>query len=245
MVESRSERTSAKPGRLERAREHVLGAEMEEHRADIRGDPGIGDREDLGPAAVAPGAPHRRGGAAARPQQPAHLAERPHGIGDVHQPERADGGIEAGIGQRQRLGVAALEARVRELAQPCAAARRLDHLARDVGADDRAFGADRLRGTEADEPGAAGDVEHALARPQGRHVQHQGMRRLELVAPARLVRHDRAVPAVALDAPLQSGIHPQASLPLTRSARLSAIALPKMSRYGLWRSAMASSRSSS
>jgi hypothetical protein len=96
---------------------------------------------------------------------------------------------------------------VAQVAQGGAAARRLDHLARDVGADHRAFLADGLGRAEADEAGAAGDVEHALAGPQGRHLEHQGMRGLELVAPALLVRRHRAVPAVPLDTPLQPGVH--------------------------------------
>src|SRR3954449_2619495 len=172
----------------ERPRQRVPGAEVEEHRADLRRDPRVGDREDLGPAAVAPRTPDGRGRPAAGLEQAAHLAQRPDRVGDVHEPERAGGGVEAPVHERQLLGLGALEAGVVGAPFGVDAARGLDHLARDVGADDRAPPADGLGHAQADQPGAAGHVEHPIAGPQGQHVEHQGVGRLELVAPAVLVR---------------------------------------------------------
>jgi hypothetical protein len=156
---------------------------------------------------VAARAPYGRGSLAAGLQQPTHLGKRLDGLRNMHEPEAADGGIEAPIGEGQRLCVGALEARIGEAAVRRDAARLVDHLARDVSADNGAGRTDGRGDAQADQTGAAGDLQDAVARLQSHHVEHQVVRRLELVAPALLVRGGRAVPAVALYPTLQSGLH--------------------------------------
>ena len=80
---------------------------------------------------------------------------------------------------------------------------RLDHSLGDVGADHVALLAHRRGEAQRDEPGAAGDVEHAFAALRRHDVQHQVMRGRELRLPALLIVADRAIPAVALDAALK------------------------------------------
>ena len=166
---------SAKPAAANAAREHVLGAEVEEHRADVRGDAGVGDREDLGPAAVA----------AAHPRRPRPPCRRAASTRRISRSARTGSGTymsprpqTAASKLASAKGSSSASARSkRTLPTPRCdgdAARRLDHLARDVGADDRAARAHQPRPcAKADQPGAAGDVEHTLARPQARHVEHQ------------------------------------------------------------------------
>ena len=153
----------------ERPRKHVLRAELEEHGADLGGHPGVRDREDLGPAAVLPGTPDRRGRPAAGPEQAPHLAERADRVGHVHEAQRAQGGIEAPVRERQLLGIGALEADVADATLGCDPVRTLDHLAGDVGADDHPGLAHHPGHAQADQPGAAGDVQDPVAGPQVRH----------------------------------------------------------------------------
>jgi hypothetical protein len=138
-----------------------------------------------------------------------HLGERARGVGEIHQPERAHDHVEERVGERQRLGVHALEADVRRIALACPPAGHLDHGAGDVGADDTALRTHGSQALERHEPGAAGDVEHALAGPRRGARQQRPPGRGQLRLPQGLVVRRGLVPAVALHPPLQSRIHRQ------------------------------------
>ncbi len=190
------------------ARERVPGAQLEEQRTDLGGDARVGDRKDRGPAASLASAPHGGGHAAAGSEQPAHLAQRACRIRHIHEPEGAHGGIEARIREGQRLGIVTPELDVADAPSAGDARGRLHHPLGDVRPDHAALLADGRGEAQADQPGAAGDIEHPLAGLRRHHVEHQVMRGRKLRLPALLVGADRAIPAVALDAPLKFRIHP-------------------------------------
>ena len=100
--------------------------------------------------------PHGEHEPAARAQHAAQLGGAAVGVRQVVDHERADDGVEAGIGVRQRLGVGAaeVEARVRS-------ARQVDHPRGEV---DAGHGRAAARRGRAQVAGAAADVEHVDAR---------------------------------------------------------------------------------
>ena len=63
------------PGPLQVGGECAGGPEGEEQGADVAGDPGVDDPEELRPAAVPPLAPHRHDNPAAGAHHPEHLGE--------------------------------------------------------------------------------------------------------------------------------------------------------------------------
>src|SRR5262249_49785603 len=112
----------------------------------------------------------------------------------------------------------------------CAVARELDHAFRNVGAENGAVLADRLRRPKADQAGSASDVEHAIPRSKVRHLQQPRLRRLELRLPRVFVKRSRLVPAVPLNSPLQPGFHGYSSTRWMRTSRTHFCARRKTSR---------------
>ena len=190
--------------RREGAGERVLRAELEEHRADVRRDAGIGDREDLGPAAGAPRTPDRHGRPAAGPKHPAHLASARTGSGTYisPRPHRAASKLPSRTAapRRRRARTARGPGPAQRPREPQPRPSRRRCPCRRPRPPHRPSAATR----KCDQPGAAGDVEHALARPQACHVEHQLMGRRELGLPGVLVGRRRPIPAIALDAALQA-----------------------------------------
>ena len=90
-------------------------------------------------------APDRETQAAARPQDPSHLAHGLFGIRYVHEAERAQHDVEARIRKLQLLGIHARELGVRDVRVRRAEASRIDHPAGQIDADDLAIRSDRLR----------------------------------------------------------------------------------------------------
>ena len=81
------------------------------------------------------------------------------------------------------------------------------HLLGYVGTGDVALPADRPCRRQRDQPGAARNIEDPLASSKLGHLQQARLRRLELACPESIVVSNGLVPAVALNAPLKSGIH--------------------------------------
>jgi hypothetical protein len=187
--------------------QRALLAELEEQRADIAHHFGIDDGEHGRPAAARAFAPHGQRDPAARAQHTPHLAQAGHGVGQVHQAQGAQHQVEAGVGQVEPLGIHAREA---GFARPCAlrpGRGGIHHGLRNVDADDPARGAHGSGRHAAGHARAAGHVEHLFTRRRRRHGQHGGLRRRELFAPQRIEMRRGQVPAVALHAALQSGVH--------------------------------------
>ena len=228
----RSEPDVGEARRREGARERVRGAEVEEHRADLRRDPRVGDREDLGPAAVAPRTPDGRGRPAAGPEQPAHLAQRPDRVGHVHQPETAQRRRRSC--RRRTAAPRRRRARSRRCPAPRSAATR--RAASTISPEMSVPTTAPRRPTVSATRKLTSPVPQATSstRSPGRrasHVEHQGVGRRELGAPAVLVGRGGSVPAVALHAALEPGVHGgHASSPFRRTDARRGIALPKTSR---------------
>jgi hypothetical protein len=109
--------------------------------------------------------PHRHDEPPARPQCPDQVAERGDRIGEEHDPEpRGQEIIRTWIeGMHLRVGEEQLD-----IGQPVlgdAPARRVEHRARDIGRGDMPRRADRLGIGDRRDPGAAADIEDALAGP--------------------------------------------------------------------------------
>ena len=83
----------------------VARSEVKEQGAHFGLDALIDDREDGCPAAAVARPPHRGDRTPFQRQDPHHLAEGAARVGDVHQPERAHGGVERSIGKQQRLRI--------------------------------------------------------------------------------------------------------------------------------------------
>ena len=138
----------------------------------------------------------------------------------VHQAECAQRGVEAGIGQVQPLDIHAREAGVQHPSFMRSPTRRIDHSTGQVDADDLPALTDGMSLHERDLASAASDVEHLFAGLQRRAGQQLVLRGDELRLPQRLVVGCRQVPAVALDAPLQSRLHGVGALALRLLARI-------------------------
>ena len=149
-------------------------------------------------------------GAAAGPQHAPHLAQRRSRIGHVHETERAQRDVEAGVGQLERLGIHAREVGVAHAPVARAPARAVDHPRGQIDADDLAIRRRRPRPP----PTTRGPYRRrrrARARPAParRVASTRAVRGRELRLPQRLVVRGGQVPAVALEAPLQPRLHAQ------------------------------------
>ena len=141
-----------------------MRAQLEEHRADFGLDPGVGDREDLCPAAAIALAPDSGDGAATGLEQAGHLTQRLYGVWYVHQPQGAERRVERIVGEAQVFRIHTFERDVREVLLRRQLHGCIDHALGDVGRDDMTIRARSSRRRERDQPRSAGDIEHAFAR---------------------------------------------------------------------------------
>ena len=105
----RSTCTSPKPAASIVFRQQIAGAELKEHRTHFRRDPSIDNRENLGPSAAIPRAPHGHDRASPRPDHTVHFRQRFERVGDLHQPERTECSVERLGWHLQLFGVHSLE----------------------------------------------------------------------------------------------------------------------------------------
>ena len=92
-----------------------------------------------------------------------------------------------------------------------------------------ASNAHRFGGRKRHEAGARGELQHVLARRQGRHLEQSCLRGLELPCPEPLVEGRGLVPPVALDSPLKTRVH-QLRFPADRRTSRESGTELKMSR---------------
>ncbi len=119
---------------------------------------------DVGERAIGSGALQGRPDGDREPpagrQHAPHLAQCSQPVGQIHQGELADHGVEAARLEGQVAGVALAPVDLRP-----DAARDGEHAVVEVEARDAAFGAGPLGGLARQDAGAAGDVEHPVAGP--------------------------------------------------------------------------------
>ena len=112
------------------------------------------------------GLPHRHRHAAARRQDPRHLPKRPGAIPEEHQAELADDRVERGVREGQGLGrpFPPLDGRSQPLGHR-------EHPPPGVQARHRPFAPHAPGRLPGQDPGAAGHVQHPLARPELRRLR--------------------------------------------------------------------------
>ena len=163
---------ASKPASAHRRASVSLLPEAEEQRADLARDLGVDDREHRRPSAARSFAPDGETDAAARPQHAPHLAHGLLGIGHVHEAERAQRDVEAAHRAGRALS-ASMRAKL-ALRQPPllrrAAARRRPSARTGRRRATGPSGPTARAASKRDQPGAAGHVEHALARRQRRRA---------------------------------------------------------------------------
>ena len=102
-------------------------------------------------------------------QDPPHLAQSRGGVGEEHERELADDGIERAVGERQvqRIAAAPIDRRL----QP---PRHGEHVVVEIEAGHRPGGTDAGERAAREDAGAACDVQDPVARPDLRDLGHDG-----------------------------------------------------------------------
>ena len=239
---SGARRRAASPRRrrsrlLRAGRERTGSAEGEEHRADVGGDAGVDDREELGPAAVAPLAPHRHDDAAAGTQRAMHRGDGARRDGHVHQPQRAQRDVER-VSDGEVFGTAARDVDVRApAALPHRSRARRPSSATGRWRAPGRSGSTAVAAGDADHAGAAGDVERRRS-PGCRSAlaSRRSIAGWSWSPPISLVAGRGSVPPPPLDPPLQLRFHVTSPVGRIVVDRATSMVRRKASSSGLSRS---------
>ena len=108
------------------------------------------------------------------PRHTRHLRGDPLHVGDEHDPEATEDGVDRIVREGQRGGVLDREADAVEPELLRTAATRLDHLRRDVGRDQLAVRQEAWQCREADLAGTGRQLEHALPGLRVEQLDHPG-----------------------------------------------------------------------